>query len=280
VETMVTRFALFALFFTRVICVAGEESGQPPPKSLKDFIQDELTSKSSDLQSAVSEKRYKEAAIYKEERDMLSMALRAADAKTAALSVAEGQQDYETCAKIVEEIENVPRNMAGLKEFAAVAEKEAAEKERKDACNAIVDKSSGNTGLIIAAKENDAAKARELIGAGADLDRVNTEGMTAFIMAARKGSLEVAQLLADAGANKILVDRAQRTALMWAAEEGHIEVAKLLVDAGASKDAADNRAGWRAALMWAADEGHVEVAKLLIDAGAGRPHVPAAKTVY
>lgn len=260
---------LVLLFAFMNSAIAEDLVASTPPKTLKEYIADELASMNTNLQSAVADKRYKEAADLHLKKSHLTMAQKAADLKAAALAQAEGQQDFATCAALVDEMQAIPRTYEGLKAFAAIAEKEAAAKEKKEAANKIMDKSQ-NTGLILAAKTNDVSRAREYIALGADLDKVNDEGMTALIMCARKGHVEVAQLLVDAGANKVLTDRGQRTALMWAAEEGNIEVAKLVVDAGASKDSPDGRQGWRNALMWAAEEGHVEVAKLLIDAGANR----------
>lgn len=256
------RASLLVLAF-----VLGSASGQEDAMefpTLTSYIASELAATNSALSEAVTAKRYKEAATLKSEKDSLTVALASAEAKVQALSRAEAAQDFETCSSLADEMGSVVLTPEGLKVFEAAAAEEAVIKKAKEDANLVVDK-SGNTELILASKNGDVSKTRQLIAAGADLDKKNDDGMTALMWAARKGIGGAVKLLVDAGANKAIIGRdGIRTALHWAAEEGHVEVAKLLV----GEDIAKNRDGWRSLLMWSAEEGHSEVAKMLIDAGS------------
>ena len=110
-----------------------------------------------------------------------------------------------------------------------------------------------------------------LLAAGADTDKVNSDGRTALIRAARGGHGEVVQLLLSAGADTDKADSGGSTPLIWAAgglvvlidaaRWGHVEVVQLLLAAGADKDKADNDG--RTALSLATEDGHREIVQLL-----------------
>jgi ankyrin repeat protein len=64
--------------------------------------------------------------------------------------------------------------------------------------------SDGNSALIRAACENRVSLAKALVKAGANLDIQNTHGYSALILAKRRGNMEIYDLLLEAGADKKL----------------------------------------------------------------------------
>ncbi len=120
---------------------------------------------------------------------------------------------------------------------------------------------------MIATCKGDVDIARELIAAGADVNRVDWNLGTALHHATVCGRTSVVELLIAAGANvNIQQPQDGKTALMNAALEGRAEIAKLLIQAGANMNAKD-RDG-KTALIIAAEVGNAEVAAVLIRSGA------------
>jgi len=128
-------------------------------------------------------------------------------------------------------------------------------------------KPDGSTPLQWAVYDNDAAEARRLIQAGADVTLANNYGVTPMSLAAEVASTEMLELLLDAGADADSPNADGMTALMAVARTGNVEAAKLLIDHGATVDAREGFGG-QSALMWAAARRHPAMIELLADHGA------------
>lgn len=74
----------------------------------------------------------------------------------------------------------------------------------------------GNTALMDAAANGDLETVRDLIRAGADLDRRSKNGQTALILAVGKGSVDVAAHLIEAGADHTVSDNLGMSAYAYA----------------------------------------------------------------
>jgi len=119
---------------------------------------------------------------------------------------------------------------------------------------------SGNTVLMIAARQGDANMVSLLIRYKATVARRSAHGDTALNLAAFSGHLEVVKLLVEHGAE--LAPTTGWGPLHYAAFENKAEVVKYLIQKGAPKDAlAPN--GYTA-LMLAARGGHLEAATALL----------------
>ena len=108
--------------------------------------------------------------------------------------------------------------------------------------------------LVIAAAKGQVEIVRELIAAGANVDRGFDE--LPLHTAAQKGHLEVVHLLLDAGANVEGYEEDYWTALMSASLAGHLDIVRLLVERGADVNAWSQG---ETPLMLAAREVHREV---------------------
>ena len=96
-----------------------------------------------------------------------------------------------------------------------------------------------NGNLFEAVAENDAAKVKELLDAGTDINLQNTNGWTALMRATWAGYVKIAKLLLDYGADPNTLDKEGWTALMWAAWGGHIKEMEMLILAGADTGVRD-----------------------------------------
>lgn len=122
---------------------------------------------------------------------------------------------------------------------------------------------SGNTLLILAARDGHLSTVDLLIKRRAKLGARNLAGDSALMVATLKGETKVVERLLQAGAP---VNQNGWTALMYAAFEGRSELVGLLLSKGAEVDArAPNQS---TALMLAARNGHLEAVRLLLKAGA------------
>lgn len=154
--------------------------------------------------------------------------------------------------------------------------------------------------LVSAARAQDAARMRELLGAGVDVNAARADGVTALLWAAHWDHLEAADLLLAAGADpnaaedqgvtplaraaenasvamaaKLLAagadpNRAQTnglTPLITAAGAGGAPVVAALLSAGAEVDSRTGETG-QTALMWATANAHHDVMRMLLAAGA------------
>ncbi|MBP2267751.1 ankyrin repeat protein [Pseudarthrobacter sp. PvP004] len=99
--------------------------------------------------------------------------------------------------------------------------------------------------LILAAKANDAAKVRELIAAGGNVNAKDEIQDSAFLYAGAEGFNEVLQLTLAAGADVRSTNRYGGTALIPASEHGHTETVRILIAAGVPVDHVNNL-GWTA----------------------------------
>ena len=124
----------------------------------------------------------------------------------------------------------------------------------------------GTTALHWAAYHDDAATARWLISAGADVNARNRYGMNALSLACINGSTAMVELLLQSGADPRTELPGGETALMTASRTGVVGPVKALLAAGADPEAKDRRD--QTAIMWAAAEGNGDVVKALIEAGA------------
>ncbi|MFQ5809175.1 MAG: ankyrin repeat domain-containing protein [Armatimonadota bacterium] len=120
--------------------------------------------------------------------------------------------------------------------------------------------------ILDATEAGDAARVRELVAGGADVNAKDTGGETGVHRAAGRGDTEVARLLIEHGAEVNAKDPDGQTPLHRAAVGGKAEVAKLLIERGAEVNAKDAKG--RMPLHRAAVGGKREVAKLLIEHGA------------
>jgi ankyrin repeat protein len=138
---------------------------------------------------------------------------------------------------------------------------------------------AGLTPLMAATIAGNAAAARALIAAGADLDarrspcKAMDGGWSALHDAAYAGRGEIARALVEAGATVDLPDQGGRAPLYWAASMGVVpgdreEVVEALLAGGATADSATSPEDDATLLMVALDAGNPEIATALLRAGA------------
>jgi ankyrin len=125
----------------------------------------------------------------------------------------------------------------------------------------------GSPALHWAVRVDDAAMAKLLLGAGAQVTLPNRYGLTPIAIASANGSASMIAILLDAGADANAPDPAGDTPLMLATRVGRADAVTLLLDRGATIDAAD-ATYQQTALMVAVRENHPDIVKLLIARGA------------
>ena len=119
-----------------------------------------------------------------------------------------------------------------------------------------------------AAMRGDMDEVRELLRSGADVNAPQSDGVTAMHWAAENGDAALARVLVYAGANVGPLTRNDAyTPLHMAARGGHAEVIGLLVEAGADPAAATSSTGVTA-MHLAAKAGSGEAIRTLAGAGA------------
>jgi len=125
----------------------------------------------------------------------------------------------------------------------------------------------GSTALLWAAHWNDLATADLLIRARADANAANDFRMTPLSLACTNGSATLVAALLKAGAKPNTPIATGETPIMTCAGSGSSDAVRLLIDRGAdvnAKEPAENQT----ALMWAAAERHPDVVRTLIEAKA------------
>ncbi len=124
----------------------------------------------------------------------------------------------------------------------------------------------GTTALHWAAYVDDVELAKMLLDSGAKAGAVNRYGMTVLAQACTNGDGAMVQLLLDHGADPNQALPGGETPLMTASRTGKAAAVRALLAKGAEVDAKEVRG--QTALVWAAAEGNVEAAQELIQAGA------------
>jgi ankyrin repeat protein len=125
--------------------------------------------------------------------------------------------------------------------------------------------SQGETPLMQAA---DLSTVRLLLEEGANVDDKNNYGFTALIRASSLGLSSVVKALLEKGANVDSKNKYGNTALMSAAMKGYIEVVEILLGKGADP-AATNNIG-KTAMMFARERDYEEIVRRLKAAGADK----------
>lgn len=128
------------------------------------------------------------------------------------------------------------------------------------------DPKTGQTPLMLAARYGHHEIVAVLVSAGAQLNRVDSDGWTALKSASWGGHVECVKHLVESGAEVNRCDTGGRTPLSAAAWCGHEEVVKLLVEFGGVVDWQDHEG--RTSLMSAAYLGHQGIVQLLLSFGA------------
>ena len=105
-----------------------------------------------------------------------------------------------------------------------------------------------------------------LLGHGADVHKVASDGMTVAHCAAFAGTREIMLAIHDAGAAVDVTDSRSMTPLMRVACNGYLECLLLLIERGA--DVHQQSADGRTAAHYAAQCGNVEMLRVLISSGA------------
>ena len=113
----------------------------------------------------------------------------------------------------------------------------------------------GQTALMWAASEGNAAAAAMLIEFGADVKAKSTAGFTPLLFAVRDAHIEAAKVLLDHGANVNDVAPDGTSALNMAIVNAYFELASVLLDHGADPNAPDPRGSALHARGMAAEAG-------------------------
>jgi len=122
---------------------------------------------------------------------------------------------------------------------------------------------SGNTLLMIAARNGNGALLDYLLRNRANTLKRNKYGDTALMLAVFQGRTEIVRRMLDA---KVQISGGGWNPLHYAAFGGHAEIAAMLMDRVPDIDAPAPNG--QTALMLAAAAGHLDVVKVLVDADA------------
>ena len=131
---------------------------------------------------------------------------------------------------------------------------------------------TSETPLISAVSAGHLALVKELIKAGADVNKGNSHKETPLMFAAINGNIELIELLLSAGADvnaksasySSATGPRSYTALYFASESGHLQAVETLLSAGAKTDIPNTEHP----LAGASERGHLEIVKLLQASGA------------
>jgi ankyrin repeat protein len=123
------------------------------------------------------------------------------------------------------------------------------------------------TALHWAAHWDDVEAAGLLIAAGADVNAANDLGVTPLLIACTNASAPMVERLLTAGANANALSAAGESPMMVAARSGSAEAVKALVARGANVNAREPIRG-QTPLMWAVANRRSEVVRVLVEVGA------------
>lgn len=126
--------------------------------------------------------------------------------------------------------------------------------------------------LIEAVSNDDLARVRSLIAAGASLEDRDGQGRTALLLATRADAVEAAMLLIAAGADVNAKDSMQDTPFLYAGAEGRDAILKAILAAGGANLRDTNRYGGTA-LIPAAHHGHPGTVRILLGTDIDIDHV-------
>ncbi len=125
--------------------------------------------------------------------------------------------------------------------------------------------------LIDAAWDNDLARARDLIRAGADVNAKDETVQSAYLIATSEGYLELLELTLRRGADVDSLDSYDGTGMIRAADRGHHDIVGRLVQAGVRVDHVNNL-GWtalhEAIILGDGSQRYVDTVRVLVAAGA------------
>ncbi len=140
----------------------------------------------------------------------------------------------------------------------------------------------GQTPLMFAAINKNAAVARSLVDAGAAIDRINEQsGATALLTAIGNGGEKIVEMLVGAGADVNAGRYLGMPPLHLAVTKGNERIVRILLEAGADTEVKDDSGA--TAIMLATRMRRKKVLNLLVDAGAdvnakgGTAHAKSAK---
>ncbi len=112
-----------------------------------------------------------------------------------------------------------------------------------------------DTELHKAAAANDAARVRDLLASGAEIDPRDRDQRTPLLLATHANAVETARLLVAAGADVNAKDNIRDTPFLYAGAEGRTEILKLILATGRANLKDTNRYGGNA-LIPACHHGH------------------------
>ncbi len=128
-----------------------------------------------------------------------------------------------------------------------------------------------DTGLIAASWANDVDRARQLIGAGADVNYQDGTRQSAYLISASEGRAELLELTLQHGAEIDARDSYNGTSLIRAAERGHAAIVGRLLRTGINVDHVNNL-GWtalhEAIILGDGSQRYLDTVRLLVARGA------------
>jgi ankyrin repeat protein len=134
-----------------------------------------------------------------------------------------------------------------------------------------VEKDELDRRLIAAAWDNDLARARQLIRAGADVNAEDDTQQSAYLISTSEGYLDLLELTLRHGADVDAKDSFNGTGLIRAADRGHADIVGRLVQAGIEIDHVNNL-GWtalhEAIVLGDGSQRYVDTVRVLVAAGA------------
>ncbi len=172
----------------------------------------------------------------------------------------------------------LPENNAEFLELVASGDSEAVDEALADmseddrATNLKSQYESGDTPLLLAAREENLELFDVLAEAGADPNARDADGRDILNLAVRASSPELAQHALDAGTDPVAFTlRFRGSTLIFASERGEVEIVEKLIEAGAPIDRA-NRFGYTALIeatkFGDGGERYQQIVRALLEAGA------------